>query len=227
MIPIIESVQASLTDDSRVYVGDPGQPPKLKRYIPKIVNAFFRHEARSKLPRSIAGLWKADLFLGNAGAQQWVGTTVKINPKHLNGAQGLRIGIYPRQSANDGPRLDGNLNLVRLPLPYDGQFMELFYKTFYLVKAFLQADARVPQPVYLPDAEDRYIANELERRREFKIFDVVAVIRGMGQPRLLVDAPVAELPVAASLSEAAGLQPGGAAAPMSELVSLAPESIEG
>lgn len=33
-IPIIESVQNALTDDSRVYVGNRGHPPKLRRYIP-------------------------------------------------------------------------------------------------------------------------------------------------------------------------------------------------
>ncbi len=131
-IPIVESVQNALTDDSRLYVGNAGHPPKLKRYIPKIVRAFYRHEERNKLPRSINGLWKADLFLGNTNSDRWVGTTVKINPNALVGARGLRIGIYPKANAKDTPRKDEALNLIRLPLPYDAQFMELFYKSFNL-----------------------------------------------------------------------------------------------
>src|SRR4029078_4515304 len=95
-IPIIECVQDALTDESRVYVGNRGQPAKLRRYIPQIVNAFYRHELRNTLPRSINGLWKADLFLGNAGVDRWVGTTVKSNAPDLEAAQGLRIGRDPK-----------------------------------------------------------------------------------------------------------------------------------
>jgi hypothetical protein len=146
-IPIVEAVEDSLTDDSRIYVGNRGQPPKLRRYIRQIVNAYRRNEERARLPRSISGLWKADLFIGNRESERWVGTTVKIQAADLEAAQGLRIGIYPKVNAADGPRKDDALNLVRLPLPYDGAFMELFYKAYFLVRAFLLADARVPPPV--------------------------------------------------------------------------------
>ena len=64
VIPILESAQNSLTDESRIWVGNRGQPPKLKRYIPQSFNAFRRSAARDALPRRISGLWKADLFLG-------------------------------------------------------------------------------------------------------------------------------------------------------------------
>ena len=57
VIPILESTQDALTEDSRVWVGNRGQPPKLKRYVPQIINAFRRSETRNKLPRSISGLW--------------------------------------------------------------------------------------------------------------------------------------------------------------------------
>lgn len=204
-IPILESVENALSPDSRVYVGNRGQPPKLKRYIRQIINAYRRHEARNRLPRSISGLWKADLFVGNRDVERWVGTTVKINPTHLEGAKGLRIGIYPKANANDTPRRDEDLNLVRLPLPYDGAFMELFYKSFYLVRAFLKADAKVPGPVALPDAEDRFVTQELEARREFPIVQVLDVIREMAQPGLLADEGLSSLEPTASLSEAEGL----------------------
>ncbi len=204
-IPILESVQNALSPDSVVHVGNRGRPPKLKGYIPKIIKAYRRHEARNKLPRSIRGLWKADLFVGNAAPDKWVGTTVKINPSHLEGAQGLHVGIYPKVNTKDAPRKDADLNLIRLPLPYDGGFMELFYKAFNLVRAFLNADAYVPKPVALPDAEDRYITQELEARRGFPIIEVLEVIRSMSQVNLLETGDVVEVKPTASLSEEEGL----------------------
>ena len=37
VIPILESVQNALTDESVVWVGNPGRPPKLKAYVSKIM----------------------------------------------------------------------------------------------------------------------------------------------------------------------------------------------
>jgi hypothetical protein len=224
-VPILETVKDSLTDDSRVYVGNRGQPPKLRRYIPQIIRAFRRNEDRNKLPRSINGLWKADLFLGNRETEKWVGTTVKVNATHLEGAQGLRIGIYPKVNARDAPRKDDNLNLVRLPLPYDGAFMELFYKSFFLVRAFLRADARVPAPVQLPDSEDRFVTQELESRRIFNVLDVCAALREMSQESLLDTEAVEEIAPTASLSEEKGLEDEPEEPPESGFISITPEPL--
>lgn len=227
VIPILESASASLTDDSRVYVGNRGQPPKLKRYIPQIIRAFRRAELRNALPRSINGLWKADLFLGNRDSERWVGTTVKSNGSQLVGAQGLRIGIYPKTGPQDVPRRDDDLNLVRLPLPYDGGFMELFYKSFFLVRAFFQADAEVPPPVSLPDAEDRFISSELQTRRGFPVLDVIEVIREMSQRELLETKEVQSVEPSATLSEAKGLIERPQDASLAEnFVSLTPKAAE-
>lgn len=228
VIPIVESVDQALTEDSRIYVGNRGQPPKLKRYIPQIVRAFRRAEARNRLPRSINGLWKADLFIGNTESEKWVGTTVKSNAVHLEGAQGLRIGIYPRVTHNEGPRFDEDLNLVRLPLPYDGGFMELFYKSFYLTRAFIAADARVPPPVSLPDGEDRFITQELEARRDFPVLDVLQVLRAMSQEDLLVENDVDSVVPSATLSEEDGLQDDADAVPeATDFISVTPEATTG
>lgn len=223
VIPILESVQDALTDDSRIYVGNRGQPPKLRRYIPQIIRAFNRAEVRSKLPRSINGLWKADLFLGNRDSEKWVGTTVKSNGGDLVGAQGLRIGIYPQVNPKDAPRLDDTLNLVRLPLPYDGAFMELFYKSFFLVRAFFKADARVPLPVALPDAEDRFITDQLESRRDFPILQVIEVIREMSQEGLLDTQDVQDVAPSAALSEEAGLDEDPPEVAEGDFISLTPQ----
>ena len=119
---------------------------------PYLIRSTSPGTSPNKLPRSIRGLWKADLFLGNSDVDAWVATTIKINPVQLQAAQGLRIGVYPKQNAKDLPGKDESLNLIRVPLPYDGQFMEVFYESFFLVRAFLRSDATVPKPVDLPDA---------------------------------------------------------------------------
>jgi hypothetical protein len=225
VIQIVESVSNALTDESRVYVGNRGNPPKLKRYIPRIVAAFHRHEERNQLPRSINGLWKADLFVGNHEVDRWVGTTVKVNPQNLVGAQGLRIGIYPKVDVRDAPRLDRILNLIRLPLPYDSAFMELFYKSFFLTRQFLRSDARIPPPVALPDAEDRFITDELEKRRDFPLRDVLDVLRTMSQGNLLDIHDVATVAPDMELSQAAGLREAEDSAEADdELISITPEA---
>ena len=224
VIPILESTQNALTEDSLVWVGNQGRPPKLKKYIPQIINAFRRNEAKNNLPRSISGLWKADLFLGGKKTDRWLGTTIKINVEQLVGARGLRLGIYPKKNANDNPRKDDDLNLIRIPLPYDGAFMEAFYKSFYLVRAFLKADARVPPPISLPDAEDRFITKELELRRDFPVIDVLDVIEDMSQPDLFDRAEVGNIEPAASLTEA-GLKDAPAPSDLSDMVSLSPFSL--
>jgi hypothetical protein len=223
VIPILETVDNALTDDSRVYVGGRGQPPKLKRHIPAIIRAFFRNQQDQTLPRSISGLWKADLFIGGKDSDKWMGTTVKINADTLQGAKGLRIGLYPEVNKKDVPRLDENLNLIRIPLPYEKSFMELFYKSFNLVRAFLRADACVPRPVELPDSEDRFVTQELQTRKDFPVVDILEVLRAMGQPNLLEEQQVTQIEPAASLSEA-GLSHKPAKKDASELVSLAPKS---
>ena len=204
VIPIAQSVHDSLTDEATVYLGQPGRPPLLKRHIPQLIQAFRSARYREQLPRSIKGLWKADLFLGNGAAGVWVGTTVKINEAHLEGAEGLRFAIYPQLNIRDTPRLDERLNLIRLPLPYNQAFMELFYKAFYLTRAFLRADARVPMPVYLPDAEDRLLADELEKRRDFSMHDIFGALGNMAQADLLVQSEVHDISVDVAISEVAG-----------------------
>lgn len=224
VIPILESTENALTDDSRVWVGNRGQPPKLKRYIPQIINALRRSEARNNLPRSISGLWKADLFLGGKQKDRWLGTTIKINADQLVGARGLRLGIYPKKNDKDVPRKDEDLNLIRIPLPYDGAFMEAFYRSFYLIRAFLKADAQVPPPINLPDAEDRFITKEFEQRRDFPVLAVLGVVRDMAQPDLMDQTAVGDIEPAASLTEA-GLKDAPSPEDISDLVSLSPFSM--
>lgn len=184
---IIDTANQLLTDDSRILTGAQAQPPKLKAYMNRLAAAFHRPETRAALPSSINGLWKADLFFGSTDADRWLGTTLKINAKHLEGAKGLRVGIVPAtQGSSDKVFKDDGKNLIVCPIPYDGSFMELFYTGWRIVQQFIAADAKTPQPVALPAPADRQVAKELEMRRDFPIVDVIKALEAQSQPDLLV-----------------------------------------
>jgi hypothetical protein len=185
-VNIIDNLNTVITDNSRLLTGTQTQPPLLKNHIKQLAAAFSRPETRNALPYSINGLWKADLFIGTTDKDRWVGTTLKINSKNLEGARGLRIGIVPAsQGRDDRIKKDEQKNLVICPLPYDGSFMELFYTGWRIVQQFLYADARVPFEVALPNPPERQVARELEMRRDFNVLDIVQALEPQSQGNLL------------------------------------------
>ena len=132
------------------------------------------------------GLWKADLFVGSINSQQWVGTSVKINPAQLEGAAGLRIGIVPTRSGrSDRVHLDGNRGLVICPLHHDQDFMQIFYEGWRIVQAFLSSDANIPKEAALPRPIDREACKILHERRDFPVVDVIEALKIFSQPELL------------------------------------------
>ncbi len=182
----IESVKEHLTDNSQLLTGDRGKPIKLKKHIDGVVAAFKRQQDRVKLPSSINGLWKADLFVGNTLMDNWVGTTVKINPSQLESARGLRLGIVPcRQGKNDKITKHETKNLIICPVPYDKSFMEIFLEGWNIVKAFIHAHGEMPSEMTLPSSLDRIVCKELVARRKFPVMEVIEVLKNMGQPHLM------------------------------------------
>lgn len=185
-IQLLETAENLLTDDSRLLTGEQAQPIKLRRYINMLSAAFRKPTTRLALPYSISGLWKADLFMGMRDTDRWVGTTVKINPRMLEGAKGLRIAIIPSQQGKDDRiHKDHARNLVVCPLPYDGAFMKLFYVAWGIVQQFLAADAKLPREVYLPIASHRMVAKLLEDRRQFTVIEIIDALGPLAQPELL------------------------------------------
>lgn len=184
---IIETAHDVLTDDSSLLYGARGRPVKLKAHISGIAEAFRRPAARARLPQSVSGIWRADLFLGTLDEQKWVGTTVKIQARDLAPAKGLRIGIHPlKEGESDLPRKDPRSdNLVLCPLLHDGSFMELFYRAWVLMTAFLAADAKLPKEVDLPEGPRRLVARELAERREFPVVGIIDWLKQLEQPELL------------------------------------------
>lgn len=183
---LIDTASDLLTWESRLLPGKVGQPPLLKRHIAAAAAAFRTRGAGSRLPQSIDGLWKADLFLGNSDSERWVGTTVKINPSDLAGARGLRIGLVPAtQGKSDSVRRDERRNLIVCPVPYDGAFVEVFYMAWEVVASFIAADAKVPKEVALPRPAARQVARYLADRRDYPVLDVVEALTSIAQPELL------------------------------------------
>lgn len=182
----IDSVMEHLTDDSLLLTGDRGKPIKLKKHINGVVSAFRRPVDRSKLPSSINGLWKADLFVGNANSDKWVGTTVKINPKQLEGARGLRLGIVPaRQGKSDKIQKVDTKNLIVCPVPYDQSFMEIFYEGWNIVKKFIAARGDMPKEIELPVSLDRTICKYLVDRKDFPVLEVIETLKNLAQPHFM------------------------------------------
>jgi len=187
---LIDTAGALLTEESRLLSGYRGQPVKLRRHLSAAAAAFRRKGVGTDLPQSISGLWRADLFLGSPDADRWVGTTVKINRAQLTGDRGLRVAVVPAsEGRSDAVYKDRQRNLVVCPLPYDGSFVETFYKAWEVVAQFLNADAQVPKEVALSRPPARTVARYLADRREFEVVDVVEALGPLSQPELLVTAP--------------------------------------
>jgi hypothetical protein len=185
-IQLIDTAHNILTDKSRVLAGIQGQPAKLRHRLNLLASAFRRPTTRLALPWSIRGLWKADLFVGSTNTQQWVGTSVKINPAQLEGAAGLRIGIVPtRAGRSDKVHLDDGRGLVICPIHHDQDFMQIFYEGWRIVQAFLKADAKIPKEVFLPRPIDREVCKILTERRELPVVDVIEALAVFSQPELL------------------------------------------
>lgn len=182
---LIDTSESLITDESRLLVGSRGQPAKLKKHLETAKKAFNSDTHKALLPQSIRGIWKADLFLGSSGPDQWVGSTLKIKKDDLEAAAGLRLAVFPEAQKGEAPKRDDSKNLILCPVPYEQNFMELFYSAFFIVMQVLKADAKVPKEVALPHAADRHVAAELVARRSFPLLDVIEALAAMAQPELL------------------------------------------
>ena len=183
---LIATASSILTEESSLLYGTAGRPAKLKRHLNTLSGAFRNRRTLPALPYSIRGLWKADLFIGCPDVEKWVATTVKVNASMIEGAAGLRIGIVPNKAGiTDTVRRDESKNLIMCPLNHDQDFMQTFYEAWRIVQAFINADARVPKEVVLPNPAHREVARILTERREFPILDVIEALEVFSQPELL------------------------------------------
>lgn len=183
---LISTELSLITENSRVLSGKQGQPVKLRNHLNTLAAAFRRPTTRLNLPQSIRGLWKADLFLGSTTPDQWVGTTVKINPQQLEAAAGLRVAIVPTQSGkSDAIKRDTHRNLIICPVPHDASFMQIFYEGWRIVQALCATDFKMPKEVDIPNPGHREVARIYVERREFAVGEVLEATKRFGQPHLL------------------------------------------
>ena len=178
---VLESAKGLLTDDARVLTGSRGTP-LLKKRLESIQSAFRDPDARSSLPSSIAGVWKADLFLGSRQSNRWVAATVKLNPWDVSWHPGLRVAIHP---IRNGDELRDDAGLVRIPLPYDFGFMHFFYQAFVIVRSLVRSGDRLPSPTEVIEPPARYIAEMQHRVRQRPIEEVVNHLRVLADEQLL------------------------------------------
>ena len=185
---VLETVKGALTDESRVLVGKRGRPTKLKVHLNNIVRAHNSRIHLNRLPSSIRGLWKADLFIGNPGPDRWVGTTLKTNRRDVERAPGLRIALFPEERPKQGPSKEDTM--IYCPLPYSGEFMQLFLATFDIVKQIIASKARQPSRVALVYEDDQAVAKWLVDRKRFALKDILEALEPLKQPGLLEEETV-------------------------------------
>ena len=112
---------------------------------------------------------------------------MKINPRQLEAAHGLRIAVVPSfQGRSDAIALDEQRNLVICPMPYDGSFMQVFYEGWQIVQALCERDFELPRDVDLPSPAHRQVARVFIDRRDFPAIDVLDATKKFAQPELLV-----------------------------------------
>jgi hypothetical protein len=122
--------------------------------------------------------------LGSPSAEQWVGTTLKVNRASLKGAPGLRVGVYP-SSENERPKKDSDNNLILCPLPYRGDFMVLFSASFQIAKQLMYSKGDMPKPPALIYEDDLVVAEWLSSRRTYPVMDILESLNPLMQPGLL------------------------------------------
>jgi hypothetical protein len=186
VMQLIGSKSEHLTDESWLLPGTVGSPIKLKKHIQGVINAFHKPGEREKLPNSINGLWKADLFVGKTEPNKWVGTTVKSNESDLESAKGLRLAIIPSKfGKSDRIRINDSKNLVICPMPYNRSFIEIFYEGWNIIKAFINAKGKMPKDNIMPNGLHKIVCKELVARNRFTVLEVIEALEVLKQPKLI------------------------------------------
>lgn len=176
----------TLTETSTLLSGTNGERIKIKEYLEDIQKSFRFRNARSHLPAAIAGIWKADLFIGDLNTDMWVAASVKINPFALRYARGLAIGIVPSKWGRNNLCKVQN-GMVICPLLYENSFMQFFYSAWRCVRYFIRHDAKIPHEKFLSGIEELRVAEYLEKKREVPVLELVDNdLRKLAHPTLLL-----------------------------------------
>lgn len=186
ILQINDELLNTLTESSILLNGVNGEKIKIKKYLEDIQKSFRFRNVRRNLPMSLAGIWKADLFIGNLDTDMWVAASVKINPLALRYAKGLAIGIVPSKWQRDDSCKVQN-GMVICPLLYENRFMQFFYSAWRCVYNFIRNDAKAPHERFMAGIEELRIAEYLEKNRDVPVLELVDEdLRKLAHPTLIL-----------------------------------------
>ncbi len=83
------------------------------------------------------------------------------------------------------PKKDDSTNLIMCPLPYSGEFMQLFGASFQITKQLIAYRAGQPSRVALVYEDDQAVAKWLSDRRNFPVLAILDALEPLKQPGLL------------------------------------------
>jgi hypothetical protein len=97
--------------------------------------------------------------------------------------------VPSEQGQRDNIRLDESKNLIVVPMPYDGAFMEVFYGAWEIVLQVMARKAEMPREVELHRPAQRIVARNIVDRRDHPVNDIVEALGALAQPYLLSTRP--------------------------------------
>lgn len=160
------------------------------RFGPWVAVAAQGHAAEAQLNERIKKIWKTDLFLSAEGDPRYFAATVKSNYAHLEGGQGLRIGIVPESTHKtnaSGVRYSMQHGLWVVSLADPNGFMGLFNDAYVAVsRAICTLGKHVHPPYYTkPSAKAQRIQEQIEKYPDAKALEIEDALNDAAQQDLV------------------------------------------
>jgi hypothetical protein len=109
----------------------------------------------------------------------------------LEAAPGLRIGLFAEERPGQGPGRDAaNPHLILCPLPYNGDFMQLFGASFQILKQIIAKKGQQPSRAALVYEDDQAVAKWLVDRAHFPVMEILEALEPLKQPGLIAESDV-------------------------------------
>lgn len=148
------------------------------------------HAAEGELSERIKKIWKTDLFLSATGDVRHFAATIKSNFAHLEGGQGLRIGIVPESADmgnTSGVRYSQKHGLWVVTLADPNGFMGLFNDAYHAVaRAICTLGKQTPPPYFVkPSAKGQRVQGQIEKYPDALAVDIERALNEAAQQDLV------------------------------------------
>jgi hypothetical protein len=100
----------------------------------------------------------------------------------------LRIALFPEERSKEGPKKEDSL--IYCPLPYSGEFMQLFLATFGIVKQLVASKCKQPSRIALVHDDDQTVAKWLVDRGHHPLLGILEALDPIKQPDFLSEETV-------------------------------------